>query len=207
MDPVTPFPKGLPYKNDKLESKPHDMTKAADYFKKALGGKLWDTGFKFDIVYNTGNTERETGAKILAENVMSLNPKFQVGTRAVEWPVYNEMNKQKQMAVFFLGWAPDYPDPADYAGPYMSSDGFFASRQSYKNPTADDLVAKAAIELDPAKRAAEYSQLQDIWLQDSIAILAQQPLRRRFMKDWVKGYYYNPMESQEFELLPVLTKK
>jgi len=207
MDPVTPFPKGLPYKNDKLESKPFDLAKAKQYFQTAMGGQVWQNGFKFDIIYNTGNTERETGAKILAENVMSLNPKFQVGVRGVEWPVYNQMNKDKAMAIFFLGWAPDYPDPDDYAQPYMASGGYFASRQGYKNPVADDLVAKAGVELDATKRQAMYYQLQDIWLQDSIAILAQQPLRRRFVKDWVQGYYYSPMESQEFELLPILKKQ
>jgi peptide/nickel transport system substrate-binding protein len=207
MDPVTPFPKGLPYKNDKLESKPFDLAKAKTYFQQAMGGKLWDTGFKFDIVFNTGNTERETGAKILAENVMSLNPKFQIGVRGVEWPVYTEMNKQKQMAVFFLGWAPDYPDPDDYAQPYLASGGYFASRQGYSNLTADKLVADAGKELDATKRQAMYYQLQQIWLDDAIAILAQQPLRRRFIKDWVKGYYYTPMESQEFELLPILKKQ
>jgi peptide/nickel transport system substrate-binding protein len=207
MDPVVPFPKGLPYKNEKLESKPFDMKKAVDYFKKAWGGQVWAKGFKFDILYNSGNTERETGAKILAENVMSLNPKFQIGVRGVEWPVYLENRKLKRMPIYFLGWAPDYPDPDNYAFPYMHSEGDFAGRQGYKNPVVDDLVKSAGVELDSAKRQAMYYKLQDIWLEDSISILAQQPLRRRFVKDWVKGYYYSPMESQEFELLPILKKQ
>jgi peptide/nickel transport system substrate-binding protein len=207
MDPVTPFPKGLPYKNAKLESKPFDMKKAAEYFKKAWGGKVWENGFKFDILYNTGNTERETGAKILAESVMSLNPKFQIGVRGIEWAEYLDKRKNKVMPIYFLGWGPDYPDPDNYAFPYMHSKGDFAGRQGYNNPVADDLVTKAGVELDPVKRQAYYYQLQDIWLQDSIAILASQPLRQRFVKDWVKGYYYTPMESQEFDLLPAMKKQ
>jgi peptide/nickel transport system substrate-binding protein len=206
LDPVTFIPKGLPYKNMKLESKPHDMAKAKEYFQKAFNGQVWDRGFKFDLLYNTGNLERETAAKILAENVMSLNPKFQIGVRGLEWSQFTEENKQKRVPVLFMGWAPDYPDPDDYANPYLSSGGYFAGRQGYKNPTADDLVAKAAGELSSAKRAAYYNQLQQIWLDDAIAIIFSQPLRQRFFKDWVKGYYYSPMESEPFELLPVLKK-
>jgi peptide/nickel transport system substrate-binding protein len=206
LDPVTPFPKGLPFKNAKLESKPHDMAKAAEYLKKAWGGQLWDKGFKFDILFNAGNLERETAAKIIAENLASLNPKFQIGVRGVEWPVFLEERKQKRMPIYMLGWSPDYPDADDYALPYMHSTGDFAGRQGYNNPVADDLVKKAGVELDPAKRQAYYYQLQDIWLKDAIAIIFSQPLRQRFVKDWVKGYYYSPMETQEFDLLPVLSK-
>jgi peptide/nickel transport system substrate-binding protein len=207
MDPVTFIPKGLPFKNMRLESKPHDMAKAKAAFQAAWGGQVWEKGFKFDILYNSGNLERETAAKILADNVMSLNPKFQIGIRAVTWAEISEENKQKRVPILFMGWGPDYPDPDDYAQPYMSSNGYFAGKQSYNNPIANDLVAKAGVELDQAKRQAYYYQLQDIWLEDAIAIIIEQPLRQRFFKDWVKGYYYTPMESQEFDLLPSLSKK
>jgi peptide/nickel transport system substrate-binding protein len=205
-DPVTFIPKGLPFKNTKLESKPFDLAKSKAYFQKAMGGQVWDMGFKFDLLYNTGNLERETAAKMLAENVMSLNPKFQVGVRGVDWPVFTEANKNKRVPVLFMGWGPDYPDPDDYAVPYMSSNGYFAGRQGYKNPVADDLVAKAGVELDATKRAAYYNQLQQIWLDDAIAVIFAQPLRQRHFKDWVKGYYYTPMESLQFDLLPVYSK-
>ncbi|HTO23991.1 MAG TPA: hypothetical protein VMQ10_16070, partial [Spirochaetia bacterium] len=76
----------------------------------------------------------------------------------------------------------------------------------YNNPKADELVAKAAVELDPKKRADMYNQLQQIWLDDAIAIIFSQPLRQRFFKDWVKGYYYTPMESLQFDRLPELSK-
>jgi peptide/nickel transport system substrate-binding protein len=206
LDPVTFIPKGLPFKNPKLESVSHSVDKAKAAFQKAMGGQVWDKGFKFDILFNSGNVERETAAHILAENVMALNPKFQIGVRGLEWSQYSDENKNKRVPILFMGWSPDYPDPDDYAQPYMSSTGYFAGRQGYNNPTANDLVAKAGVELNAAKRQQYYYQLQDIWLQDAIAIVFEQPLRQRFVKDWVKGYYYSPMESQEFELLPILSK-
>ena len=207
IDPVTPFPVGLPYKNAKLESKPFDLTKAANYFKQAFGGKLWTNGFKLTLVYNSGNQSRQLGMQMLAENIASINPKFQVSVREVQWADFLNLRKDKKLPVYFLGWAPDYPDPDNYANPYMASSGNFPATQGYSNPVADKLVAQAAIETDPAKRQAEYYQLQDIWLQDAIAILASQATVNRYFATWVKGYFWNPMESEVFERLPYFTKK
>jgi len=206
IDPVTPYPVGLPYKNAKLASKPFDLKMAADSFKKAFGGKLWDTGFKLDILYNTGNQVRELGAKMLAENISSLNPKFQVTVRGVEWAEYTNDNKNKQLPIYFMGWNPDYPDPSDYSNPYQSSSGYFSGRAGYSNADADKLVAAAAIETNPAQRQTMYYKLQDIWLQDDIAIIYAQPTVNHYFKNWVKGYYYNAMESEPFDKLAFISK-
>ncbi len=206
IDPVTPYPVGLPYKNMSLKSRPFDLQKSAEYFKKAFGGQVWDKGFKLDLMYNTGNQVRELGAKMLAENLASVNPKFQVNVRGVEWAEYTNLNKNKQLPIYFMGWNPDYPDPSDYAGPYQSSSGYFAGRAGYNNPEADKLVADASIEVNTAKRQEMYYKLQDIWLQDDIAILYGQPTVNHYFKDWVKGYYYNAMESEPFEKLPFMKK-
>lgn len=207
IDPVTPFPVGLPYKNMKLESKPFDLQKAADYFKKAWGGKVWANGFKLDLVSNSSNMVRELGLKMLAENVASINPKFQVTMRDVQWADFLNARKNKQLPAYFLGWAPDYPDPDDYAQPYLASSGNFPATVGYSNPTADKLVAAAGIELDPTKRQVLYYQLQDIWLQDAPGIIAYQPTVNRYFQNWVKGYFWNPMESEVFERLPYFSKR
>jgi hypothetical protein len=40
----------------------------------------------------------------------------------------------------------------------------------------------------------------------AIQILAYQTVYKRFMKDWVKGYFWNPMESEQMDVLPSLKK-
>jgi peptide/nickel transport system substrate-binding protein len=206
IDPVTPFPKGMPFKNEKLESRPFDLKKAETYLKAAFGGKLWQSGFKMELLYNSGNQMRELGMKMLAENVSSLNPKFQVSVRAVEWANFLDLRKNKQLPAYFLGWVPDYPDPDNYAYPYMHSEGDFAGRQGYKDEEVDKLVMDAGTTLDTAARQKMYYRLQDIWQRDAIQILAYQTVYKRFMKDWVKGYYWNPMESEQMDVLPYLKK-
>ena len=207
MDPVTPVVAGLPFKNAALKRPAANPEMATEYFKKAFGGELWEKGFKMDLLYNTGNDNRQFGSKLLAESVMKLNPKFEVNVRGVEWAEYVNMVRTSSMPMFFIGWAPDYPDPDNYVNPYMHSQGHYAHQCSYSNPEVDKLVEEAAVALDPEVRKAAYYKLQDLWLEDAPGIMNSQPLDRRYMKNWVKGYYFNPMESTEYDKLAELTKE
>ncbi len=206
IDPVTPFPVGLPYKNTSIVSRPLDLAKAAEYLRKAWGGKVWEKGFKFDLIYNNGNFAREIAAKIFARNLSTINPKFQVLIRNVEWAKFVDMRRSKQCPVFYGAWSPDYPDPENYIDAFMDSKGMHSGPQGYNNPEVDRLAVAAGAELDPAKRQADYYALQDIWQRDSIAILTHQRAVNRYFKDWIKGYYYNPMETEQIERLPDLYK-
>jgi len=207
MDPVTPVVAGLPFKDFSVKRPAFDKAKATDYFKKAFGGKIWENGFKLDLLFNTGNAVREAGSKLLAENVSSLNPKFKINVRGVEWSAYVDNIRKSNMPIFFIGWAPDYPDPDNYVQPYMHSEGHYASRCSYSNPVVDKLVEAAAISLDPKERERMYFELQQIWVDDAVGIMNTQALGRRYMKDWVKGHFFNPMQSSVYDLLPYLSKE
>jgi peptide/nickel transport system substrate-binding protein len=193
---ATPICAGLPYFNAALKAYPFDLKKAEDYFRKAWGGKVWQNGFEFDMLFNTGNEVREQTLKMLAENVMSLNPKFKINVRGVEWATYLDLQRQRQMPVYYIGWGADYPDPHNFVYPYQHSQGLFASRCGYNNPEADQLIEQGALETDPAKRREIYFRLQDIWLEDVIGIMLHQPVNKEFYKDWVQGYVFHPMENR-----------
>jgi peptide/nickel transport system substrate-binding protein len=193
---ATPICAGLPFFNPELEAYPFDLKKAEEHFKKAWGGKVWDTGFEFDMLFNTGNEVREATLKMLAETVMSLNPKFKVNVRGVEWATYVDMQRQRLMPLFYIGWGADYPDPHNFVQPYMHSEGLFAGRCGYSNPEVDQLVEEGVLETDPAKRKEIYYRLQDIWLEDVIGIMLHQPIETHYFKDWVQGYVFHPMENE-----------
>ena len=80
--PTSPNIKGLPYHKD-APIYEFDLEKAKSYMQKAWDGKVWEKGFKMIIVHNTGNEMREAAAHMMAENIMSLNPKFQIEVRNV----------------------------------------------------------------------------------------------------------------------------
>lgn len=208
IDPVTPVPKGLPFKDSSVEAIPHDMDKAEEHFKKAFGGDVWEKGFQLEILYNEGNDVRSTIAKMLAENIEKLNDNFNIETRAVTWADYLDKIRNKTMPLFVIGWAPDYPDPDNFVTPFMhSTKGTFAAWASYENKRVDELIEKAGIELASDKREEMYYELQEIYIEDVISVMTHQETEWRFYRDWVQGNYFNPMQSHEFDLLPEIEKK
>ena len=195
---VTPIVDGLPFYNPNLlEKRPeYNLRKAADYMKRALGGQVWAKGFQIDLLYNSGNEVREAAMKMLAENMMMLNPKFKLNVRGVEWATYIDLQRNRRLSSFNIGWGADYPDPDNFVNPYMYSQGLYGGRCAYSNAEADKLIEDAAVELDSAKRKAMYYRLQEIWLEDAVGIMQHQPIRNAYFKDWVKGYIFHPMENQ-----------
>jgi peptide/nickel transport system substrate-binding protein len=209
LDPVTPIPFGLPYKNVNLERPAHDLTKAADYFRKAWNGQVWANGFKLEMIYNEGNETRGGGLRILAENLRAINPKFDVTVRAAQWPEFLDANNNKRMPLFFIGWAPDYGDPDNYAGPFIESTNYYATRASYKNEEADRLIVQARYATDPKVREQAYYRIQEIALQDPVAIYISQSLSRRYYRDWLKiqgGHFYQPLDADFYVMLKYFSK-
>jgi len=191
----TPIPSGLPYFNPELKAIPFDLKKAEEHFRKAWGGKLWQAGFQLDLTYNTGNEVREQTMKLLAEAITSLNPKFKVQARSVEWATFVNQQNQKVLPILYIGWGADFADPHNFIYTYMYRTGLYASRCGYDNPEANKLIEQGLAETDPAKRKVIYYRLQDIWQADVPGIMLHQPIRQEYFKDWVKGYVFHPMEN------------
>lgn len=192
----TPIPQGLPFFDSKLKPYPYDLKKAASYFKKAFGGQLWKNGFTLDLTYNTGNQVREQTMKMLAESISAINPKFKIQARGVEWATFVNQQNKRMLPIFYIGWGADFPDPHNFIYTYMySKGGLYANRCSYANPEADKLIEEALYSSDPKVREKDYFRLQQIWLEDVPGIMLHQPIRQNYFKDWVKGYYFHPMEN------------
>ena len=191
--PANPIIKGLPFYDPNDPKYEFDLEKAEEYFKKAYDGKLWEVGFYLEIVYNAGNIPRKTAAEILKHNIESLNPKFKVYVRAIEWPTMLRAMVKGQLPVFLIGWLADYPDPHNFVHPFMHSAGAFAAWQGYKNPEVDALIEEGIRTLDPAKRNEIYRELARIYYEDVPSVPLAQPTGRHYERDWVQGWYYNPI--------------
>ncbi|PCI39508.1 MAG: peptide ABC transporter substrate-binding protein [Elusimicrobia bacterium] len=187
------IPKGLFGYNADQAAYPYDIDAAEAFFKKAHGGVLWKKGFKFTLAYNAGNQPREVIANMIKRAVESINPKFQIDTRPIQWSTYLDLSNKSKLPMFILGWAPDYPDPHNFAFPYMHSDGNYPRLQRYKNAEADKLVTAAMTERDLEKRKAMYFRLQEIAYEDVPTLFVLNSVLYRTQRTWVKGYTYNPI--------------
>ena len=192
-----PIVNSVPYYNPNQPVYHMDLAKAAQYFKQAFGGKLWKVGFKMTIEWNTGNDVRKTAAEILADNLRKINPKFQVSLASKPWGAgYLDDYKARKLALFIIGWLWDYPDPDDWATPYVQSQGTYGGRVSISklgpiSQKLDALVKQGATSLDPATRKAAYYEIQKIAHDEAIAIFLVDATARHWERTWVNNYEYN----------------
>lgn len=198
IQPNGPIIQGLPCYDPGAPKYSFNRDRAIAEFKEAWGGKLWGVGFKFTLTYNTGNTVRQIGTQILKDVVESLNPKFKVDVRNVQWSTFLQLTNAHKGTLYALGWAVDYPDPDDFAQPFLGSNGDYPKRNSYKNPEADRLLQLGAQTVDLDKRCAIYRQLTAIAYQDIPSLYVAQPVGFAVMRSWVRGWYYNPVIVQDY---------
>jgi len=173
-----------------------DLDKAAEHLQAAWGGEVWEKGFKFTLLYNSGNIPRKTACEILAENLLAVNEKFQVSIQPISWPTFlGKIWGTRDMPMFQIGWLPDYPHPDNFVVPFMhSTAGAFSAFIGYGSPELDAKIAAAFEETDPVQQQALYSELQEICYEDPYGITLAQPIARRYFTKYISGFYYNPCE-------------
>jgi len=109
------LPAGFPGHNDELVVKySYDLAKARQLIRES---GIDPTQYEIKIWYNKGNTQREQIATLLQTTWGQLG--FRVTVEPLEWPVLLDRTEKGDFDVWIVGWAPDYIDPDNYAGPLM----------------------------------------------------------------------------------------
>jgi len=94
--------------------------------------------YSFEIWYNAGNVQREKIATLLSKSWSELG--FKVSTRALEWPVLlSKTENPEEFDVWIVGWAPDYLDPDNYAGPLFYGGTRFREIKVYTVESAEEV--------------------------------------------------------------------
>ena len=187
------IPKSLPGNNPKQELFSLDKKKAEEHFRKAWKGEVWEKGFKLTFSYNEANTTRQILATIMKRGVESLNPKFRVDIRPIQWSTFLDKQQAHKLPMFMLGWNADYPDPHNFAFPFMHSKGIYPIAQRWKNAEADALVEKGMSETDLGVRKAIYARLIKIEHDEVPNIVFADTTLFRSERTWVKGFVHNPI--------------
>ena len=170
-----------------------DLEKAKQYCQAAYDGKLWQNGFKMTLLYNTGNTARQTAMEILKSNLEYLNPKFNVTVRGVAWPDFIKQASSHTMPAYALGWLADYADPDDFIHVFYAKGGYYADQISFSNPQINQLDQQARTETNPQARALMYNQIGTLAHQQAPLILLSRPWPILVTSSSLKGVYYNPL--------------
>ncbi len=186
-----PIPKGLFGYPSTQKWYAFDREKATAAFREARGGQIWSTGFRFSVLWNTGNATRACMAAVLKSGIESLNPRFRVDLRSITFPQLLQQYRQSKLPIFIIAWAADFPDADNFVTPFMHSTGVYSNAQGYKNPEVDKLIEQARFETDPAKRKALYAKLHEIAFNDVYTLYSYR-VSLVVMRSWVRGWYHNP---------------
>lgn len=203
--PSSPNIKGLPYHKD-VPTYEFDLEKSKEYLKKAWGGRVWEKGFKMIITYNTGNEMRQTAALMLAENIMSLNSRFRIEVRSVDWKDYTVKYRNYEYPIFLTGWGADYADPHNFMYTMMHSNGVYGRFMAFKSNEVDRLCQEGILEVDPEKRDKIYTRLQNLWYENAIGIPLAQAFATPIFRDYVKGVVPHPMNDEDTFLFKTIRK-
>jgi peptide/nickel transport system substrate-binding protein len=171
----------------------YDPEACAAYLEEAWGGVLPETGFRFQIAYNTGNTRRQVAAEILQAELAAIDPNYQIEIVSLPWPSYLAATQAGQVPVAVGGWQQDIPDPHNWVQPFMF--GLYTDNMNVPEEITQpflEMGTAAVLATDPAEREQIYFDMQQMYY--DIALQAPLPQRQdfRFLQPWVKGYYYRP---------------
>ena len=189
---ASPVIEGLPYRNPDQEEYSFNLTEAETCLKRAWGGEVWNKGFSMTLASDVGSVPRLPWIEVLKEGVESLNPKFHIGMTEVIWPTYWEQMAHSELPIFYIGWLVDYPDPHNLVYTFMHSESALPRWQSYWNETVNDLIEAGLRATNTTRRREIYYELQNIY-HDDCPSLPFQLLNRHWERDWVQGWYYNPI--------------
>jgi len=194
--PATAVVPGLPYYDPSVAGWTFNLTRAEEEFKAVPG--LWETGFTITVLYNTGNLPRTTASNLLKNAIQGMNAKFHVTTNGIAWATYLDAMYAFQLPIFIIGWLADYPDPHNFAYTFYGTYGSFSFYQGYSDATFDTLCQQGIATPDGPARQAIYTQIQQRAITECPSTTINQARGRHFERDWVTGWYYNPVYSGNY---------
>jgi peptide/nickel transport system substrate-binding protein len=112
---------------------------------------------------------------------------------AKEFSVLVPEYRSGKVAMIIAEWTPDYPDPDPWADAFYRKGGPATKRVAYGNPRVDGLIATARREVDPARRAALYQEIQRIALEDVPYVPLAQARQYVAINPAIKGYTIHPL--------------
>lgn len=197
------IPKGMYGYNDQLNVPSFDLSGArAEYNMSTwVTGGNYATGFNLTVGYNAGNTNRQKAGEILQRGVEALGPNIHINVVGWEWATYLGLTLHTAsgtpgpVGVFFIGWGPDYADPDDYIVPFVQTGGTYPAFTGYSNTTVDAMITEAASIPNSQHRLDLYNSIQQSVIDDNVYLLVTEAKNFHVAKDWVQGWYFNPMLS------------
>ena len=160
----------------------------------------YEDGFEITLTTSSGSSSmglilEDLGA-LIQSNLAAIGIKVKL--QFLAGSAYLQLYRNKKTELNIGVWGADYPDPHNFVQPFGRTGGSLAKRLSYSNPTLDEIIDKAAVELDPISRVKLYDEAQKILCEDGPYAFLMQPEAIIPMRVNIKGYEYDPLNIYNF---------
>src|SRR5579883_218101 len=157
------------------------------YVNEACGGKI--ASCTPVTLYDTNDPTLETADQAVVTMWQNAFPGYPIKTQFVDFnSLLQLIYSANEPQIFGIGWSADYPDPQDWLS-LQFEPGSLNNTGSVNVPQATTLMQQADTNLDPASRAQQYNQAEQLL----VTAVAWIPLSQG------KTYYNLPTYVQNFK--------
>ncbi|MFN8622660.1 MAG: ABC transporter substrate-binding protein, partial [Chloroflexota bacterium] len=171
----------------------YDLDKA----KALLAQSSVPNGFDLEIHVPTGDSTRLAIAQIWGAALKQIGVNLKI--TQVEATTAQDLYNTEQYSVRISAWTNDTPDPDEMMGAGLDYNVQNALHTGYHSDATRDLVLAGRKELDPAKRQAIYSQIQEKVNEDCPFIYTVEVPRLYATTGKVQGFAPNAQGKYGFE--------
>ncbi len=146
---------------------------------------------RFEIRYNTGDNNKRSAVVMAAMWKQWLGAEITLVNE--EWKVFlNTRKLKKKTQLFRSGWIGDYNDATTFLDIMHSTHG--QNDTGWSNPQYDRLLARAAVETNPAARREMLQEAERILLSEMPMIPVTFYVSKSLVKPWVKQWQDNILD-------------
>ena len=190
-----PIPEGMWGFDPTAKQYTFDMTQA-----KADFTKVKDKPQTLDFLYSDNDPNWESIA--LAVQASLGQAGISVKLEKLANATMRDRIGQGDYDISIGNWSPDFADPYMFMNYWFESDkkGLPGNRSFYSNPDVDALLKKAVSVTDQKQRTDYYQQAQKIVIDEAAYVYLFQKNYQVAMNKDVKGFVFNPMLEQVFNV-------
>ena len=172
---------------------PYDLAKA----KALLAEAGFPNGFETSIYSLSGNGDDANNLAAVQQMWAAIGVKLRIDQ--VDNATRTAKYRAEDFAMRTAAWTNDISDPSEITSYFAYFPNIHSLHSSWQDKSVDSLFEKSQQEIDPAKRADEYKQIQDIYNAAApIIYLYETPYPVAFRKQ-AKGFVQIPLGNNIFE--------
>ncbi len=182
-----------PLYDDTQTGYPFDLEKAQSLMSEAG----YADGFSVSILTTTGSANDVALATTLQDMWSTLNVK--VNVEQLEAATETERYRNNDFDMRVSGWTNDISDPSEITSYFAVYDNVESLHTGFKSDKIDTLFAQSQKELDTAKRAEEYRQIQSIYMDAAPIVFLYETPYPVALQASVKGFVQIPLGNNIFK--------